>query len=390
MKKLHICLISDQLIPNYLPIKIYNPDIVLMIETEYTRTKSLGERFRLLIKNNLRFKTNLYSYKKFAPDYDFPALYEYFLDLINDIKTLEADEVTLNVTGGTKLMAIAGFDVLKDICHKVIYTNTMAKSIDIIHAQQKVDFISIKLESLLNVNEYLNAYGVVINGCNSEKKEWKEKAKERKLLTEYMADYFSNNAYFLSVINAKVQNALENKKLKNPEQKFKDIKNKKQKKFLRKCAANNIIEYDEDKTIKFKTVETTNYLGGFWLEEYVYFLLKDLNVDEVQCGVEIEWENKTLNEIDILAIHNNRLLIIECKTRRYGKENDRDNDTFYKLDSVADDLRGLYGEKWLLSVWKIEERGVRRAISQGIKILSGEDIRPEKLKKAITEWMERS
>ena len=82
----------------------------------------------------------------------------------------------------------------------------MAKSIDIIHAQQKVDFISIKLESLLNVNEYLNAYGMVINGCNSEKKEWKEKAKERKLLKEYMADYFSNNAYFLSVINAKVQN----------------------------------------------------------------------------------------------------------------------------------------------------------------------------------------
>ncbi len=394
-KKIHVCILSAQLLANYLPVKLYKPDIILLVETEYTRRERLGERFQNMVKKYL--KSLCLPAKALAPDDDFNKLCRYFLDLSEKIASLKEElggEVTLNLTGGTKLMAIAAYDMLKKECCQTIYTNTASGKIDIISSTPPG---SMFLPPLLGITEYLMAYGVSPKHYNNENPEWEKKVKSRKSLTLQLAESFSQkkNKGFMGVLNAIVQNFLGNNSgskisLAFPKQKFRHNVLTNQKKLLIQCEKNGLLTYDRGRTIEFQSVEAARYLGGFWLEEYVWFMIKDAGIEQVRCGQEIQWDKKTQNELDIVAIHNNRLLIVECKTRRYAQDSRKDNDTIYKLDSVAKDLRGLYGKKWLISAGKVPEDTITRAKPKEIEVISGEAIAPEKLKRAIQKWMNTS
>jgi hypothetical protein len=54
-------------------------------------------------------------------------------------------------------------------------------------------------------------------------------------------------------------------------------------------------------------------------------------------------------KLDVVIVHDNRLLLIECETLRLGRDAAQDRDLFYKLDGAGDDVRGLFGEVVLLS-----------------------------------------
>ena len=57
----------------------------------------------------------------------------------------------------------------------------------------------------------------------------------------------------------------------------------------------------------------------------------------------------------------------------------------YKLDSIASDFRGLYGNIWLLSAREIkDERILNRASSQKIRIIHGAEL--ANLENEIKKW----
>jgi hypothetical protein len=118
------------------------------------------------------------------------------------------------------------------------------------------------------------------------------------------------------------------------------------------------------------------------LEEYAWHIAEQAGLNEVACGVEIDWENsRTRNELDVLAVHNNRLLIIECKTVRFSDDHQKSNNTLYKINSLGESLRGVFGKKVLLSAWGVSSTMLDRAKTQGIKIL-----RPHELAAYIQQW----
>ncbi len=394
MTKLHICILSDQLLPNYLAIKYYKPDAVFLIETSYTKAKGLGERLQRLTDDNLHNAPTFHIAKELAPDNDFNKLSRYFQKISLEIKKLQAKETILNLTGGTKLMALAAYDTLEKISQNIIYINTQDEKITFITPSSAP---SKTLPSLLSIKEYLTAYGVFPQESNNDNPTWEKTVYKRRELTIALAKFFSDkNQGFLSPINALAQKALNTvsgpnrkpvKYLENLKHFFKSSNTPSQKQILFQCANNGLIRYDGDREIIFQTAEAASYLGGFWLEEYVYLMLQEAKIEEVQCGVTLLWDKKNKNELDIVAIQRNRLLIIECKTRQYGKATGQDNETIYKLDSIADDLQGLYGETWLLSARTINKATIQRAASQGITVISGKEIQPENLKKRITQWI---
>lgn len=385
--KVHICLISDQLLANFLPLKLERPDKVFIIDTQYTKKKGLSERFEIL-SQGLGVET--VRAQKLAPDDDFTQLHEYFLHLSEEIKLLQADELTLNLTGGTKLMALAAYEMLKKKCHRVIYTNTGKGKVDELNEHKTVE-----LPGLLTIEEYLISYGVSPKNYNNKSAQWLEKINQRKTLTEMLADFFAGkgNHLLLGDLNYTVNKAIEKRNsatggweeyLAKPTQKMKKINNENHRKLLQEIQAAGLIDYDGHETITLKSIDAARYLGGFWLEEHVYFVAHDVGVDEVRCGQSIQWEKKARNELDIVIIHNNRLLIIECKTAKFG-ERQKDDQIIYKLDSIAEDLRGLYGRKWLISVRGVNDRNtLNRARSQGVEVISGGEIR--NLKKMISNW----
>lgn len=82
----------------------------------------------------------------------------------------------------------------------------------------------------------------------------------------------------------------------------------------------------------------TKYFSGDWLEEYVYFKIKDelnLNDDEILTGCTLKKE-QTNNEIDVIFIHNHKLFIIECKTSIIDKRKFEKIKEGIKVEEIKD------------------------------------------------------
>ncbi len=84
----------------------------------------------------------------------------------------------------------------------------------------------------------------------------------------------------------------------------------------------------------------------------------------------------------MLACHLNQLLFIECKTLRYTNESD--NDIAYKVGSLGQDVRGLFGQTWLLSARKPTDTLKARATKARIRIIGPDEL--PKLRDIVMEW----
>jgi len=120
---------------------------------------------------------------------------------------------------------------------------------------------------------------------------------------------------------------------------------------------------------RFTDLAAARCVRGGWLEEYAYHAVHDAGVHDARLGVEGTWDHQEAmaNEFDVLACHGNQLLFIECKTLRYRGEND--NEIAYKLDSLGDDVRGLFGHTWLLSAREPTEVLIARACRARIRLV---------------------
>ncbi|SFV51998.1 hypothetical protein MNB_SM-7-1194 [hydrothermal vent metagenome] len=82
---------------------------------------------------------------------------------------------------------------------------------------------------------------------------------------------------------------------------------------------------------------------GSLFEEFVFLKLEKYNFDDIKIGVEILFDEELniLNELDILAIKNNHIYVIECKLGSMFNS----NEVIYKLDSIlenfGEDAKGL-------------------------------------------------
>ena len=141
------------------------------------------------------------------------------------------------------------------------------------------------------------------------------------------------------------------------------------------------------------------YVHGMILEEYCYWLVKDLAFDDVQLGVKIthnpQSDNAFENELDVLCIKDNHLHTIECKLRKHI-----DGEHFiYKYDSVGN-LLDADGRRIILSTGgknesytnnrKIRKQfnasNIRRAKHAQIEIYQEEIINPKEFIALVEEF----
>jgi len=93
-----------------------------------------------------------------------------------------------------------------------------------------------------------------------------------------------------------------------------------------------------DMDMDFSTLSISNALltGGLF-ECYVYLLLKDMEFDDIEIGMEIskEYKNSYIkNEFDILIMKNNHLHMIECKFKNFVKV----EELVYKYTALANTI----------------------------------------------------
>lgn len=281
----------------------------------------------------------------------------------------ETDNYIVNLTGGTKIMALSAFLEFRNRNSKMYYqaidkANTIRQIYPVILSEHRDRNIIFRL----NVKDYINAYGLDITNENSIF-----------ILSQpesYTKDYFSNEYWIKhQSVLIKIIELWETKKRSekySQEPSFLDLP----KEIIEKLTLMSFPNFN-GKSINRKQKE---FITGGWLEEFTFLYLRDkynLPNEHIAINVKIKKKsgNTSPNELDVAFILDNNLHVIECKSGTFNKENFEKY--IYKLDAIRQDF-GLTNKAYLMifngirdknDPFKINDGYNRRALNQKIKLM---------------------
>lgn len=386
MSAVHVCLVSDNLLPNLIPILMDRPQRVCLIASEDMIRKGLAQRFQALL-NDHGIASTLYEN---APATGLAALVGYAAGVAEELRSAHPGQaIVLNATGGTKLMALAFVEAFRTLAGvDIIYTNTSQRVVESLTNRAHV---TRPMPGVLDVPTYLASYGLSWRRAASADPAWRAQAAQRRELSRWLAHQAGELQGFLGALNALARQALDEQGqvLVQAAQRFGSAPRGRWRRALERIAAAGLLDWRGGAAIRFRHAEAARYLHGLWLEEYAWQAVSDEAPHDVQAGVEGAWEgdrrNPSRNEFDLLVVHADRMLVVECKTGRFGRDAGRDQDILYKLDSLGRSTGGLFGRRLLLSARSLPEHVVVRAKSHGIEVLDAD--RLADLRDFVRRWM---
>jgi hypothetical protein len=160
-----------------------------------------------------------------------------------------------------------------------------------------------------------------------------------------------------------------------------------------KLVERKIVTWAEDRPTsrEFLDYSWARYLGGFWLEEYMFLQLSDLGLTDLAVGVSGTWQAcgvpRGSNEFDVVATHHNRLLFVECKAGAF-RVDQKIQDMFGKIDAIGNRAAGRFGSVMLVSPRKLKPAAVARAAAGKTFRLDGTDI--TRVNEVVQRWMDGS
>ena len=160
-----IALVGGQTLPNLLPVRHYHPEKVLLVYTSATRGQC--QRLISVIGN----ETVVESLEVDA--YDIGAFSEQLKNnLQQSQKISDPSEVIFNLTGGTKSMVIAAYQVAASRKSPVLYVQSEGKQTVVYFYQWQSDQLYLLETQLLK--EYINAHDVLSLYLGPENETWKK------------------------------------------------------------------------------------------------------------------------------------------------------------------------------------------------------------------------
>ncbi|KLV08936.1 hypothetical protein ABT56_01655 [Photobacterium aquae] len=141
--------------------------------------------------------------------------------------------------------------------------------------------------------------------------------------------------------------------------------------------------------LTFKHEEARRFANGEWLENLVHSTVRAIQNDlptiqDHSLGVQVYrkiGDREVRNELDVATVVNNKLHIIECKTK--GMRDDGD-DTLYKLESLRDLLGGLQARAMLVSFRPLRHHDLMRAQDLGLAIIGPDQL--GELQSYLHDW----
>lgn len=329
------CLVSRQAMANVLPVLMYKPNNVILFTTP--EENHCADNLEKLFKSKgIKVKRN-----------DGLDAYDYirFKEAVKSQLESTEGETWLNVTGGTKLMALAAYEAFAEKNQKIIYCNTERKQI--IHLLP--NFFVENLDLNLSVEDYLNAYGYKIT---------QTKSLDIKSDYEKLFDLlFHNNqiVQFSEFLDKFRSEYSENKQAKT----FNDRKNKifqiqKTPSKLLLFVQKEKFDFDDDK-----------FFMGDWLEYFMYYFLKIQNL-EAKLGVKIISYANVENEIDLIFVKDYQLNLISCKS---GRNTDANKD-IYEIETLRNIAGGTFAKAFLFTTQPLTQRVSQRAYDLHVKLIN--------------------
>ena len=373
----HVCLVSEQVLPNLLPaldpetrpdeaVLLVSPDMRNRGETLGNLLRDAGCRARLV---------------DVAP-YSFPSIRQTVAGLMDGMGDCEA---VLNVTGGTKIMALGAYEVFRDRGHSVFYIDT--------HDGERVELfpevVRHPLPELLKVETALKAYGYAV----AEKGEVRVRPEVR-ALTELLVSEAEGLESALSMLNACSGSA---EKQLYCEVREPALSNGNFLRLVGVFSEAGFLSFD-GRHLVFPSQDSRFFANGGWLEQHVLGVVDDLRRDgrilDRGCALKVSSSGGSANELDVAFTAHNRLHLVECKTQRFGRNppvgespGGKATEVIYKLDSVNDLIGGTFGRAMLASFCRLPEGEFRRCQEHGINVVQGSQLKAENLRSLLVQWI---
>lgn len=388
----HICLVSAQATPNLLPIldEAWRPKKVVLACSAQMKAAALD----LCCVIQTKCPGLTVEMLDLPNAYDYAALSDAFLNYLAD----HADEsIALNVTGGTKLMAVAAQEVFRTADKPVFYVNV--ESDEVLVIGQKAT--SQPLRAKLKVHEMLRAHGYSVTSQDHP-----QITRELRDLTARLIDHVASAGRALGTVNAIARSArdapglrVELTPLQYDSRSLMDI--------LALFADADLLRQN-GATITFKDEDARFFVNGGWLEAHAFEALQSLraqhtSLTDVAMGVRVGFGStdprhtaklRDKNEIDVAFLYRNTLHLIECKTANLaqgGKGDDnKATEALYKMESLLK-LGGLRTRGMVVDYrgqLASSESDRQRAHDAGIAIVAGAQLKD--LKGAISRlWLSK-
>lgn len=315
-----VSIVGNQTLPNILPIKEFESrmDKYIFIYTGKVRSELTWIKKVCNLTNDVVI--DLKVHEDDLNDINIK------LSTMNSILS-DSDNVFVNLTGGTKIMALGTFEYFTKIISKtnMFYLNMGSNVLRQVYPVVDEERRDTKIEYRVNVKEFLGAYGTEINNFNDVNSLCKDK--------EYTELFYKNkwSQKYNRIIS----------KLRDYINEFeKDILFDRTKEEL----LNEIQVFISVTSFPLKnhdrlTKNEIRYLIGGWWEEYCYNYIKEkfaLSDSYINIGIQ---NSKTNNELDVIFVKDNVLYVFECKTTVFKK--DDFEDYIYKLSAIKDNQNGF-------------------------------------------------
>lgn len=379
----HFCLISDQAAPSLLPIldPDFKPKEAVFLVSD--KMKSNAEALEKVFKEK-NIKVTLIRIENI---YDFHEMENCFISLIDQY---EGKNIVLNVTGGTKLMAIVAQNTFAMGGKPIFYVDSDNNQILFISRDEKGQSIPNKmLNCQIDLKTYLSAYGMVY-------KSTKQPLASEQLITNLESFIKQYDKYKDSIPGL---NYYASESQKNGfKVKFKNHDDESLVSLLEELHHKNLLDFDRHR-IDFRDTVHKDLLNGIWLEEITYKAIENIkSIQDKALSLEVgnssydqskhQYDLKNQgnqNEFDIAFMAKNRLHIIECKTQLMNKEGGiKSEEILYKLEALKN-YGGLMTKKCLVSYFEVPESVKNRAKELHIEIIQGKDL--QRLREKISNWI---
>lgn len=293
----------------------------------------------------------------------------------------------LNATGGRKDMAF--------VCSQVFSVSENTSVVYLDSQSQKIQVLfpwaapgSQLNQSLMTIESAMKLRGFEVTNRTTADQVWQDRAVNRANLTSWLAQKACQFNGFLSALNftaskAKQQSGFLAFELKNKPYKVRE----RDEEVLQRFVKEELIEWDSvNRAICFINDDAREYLNGFWLEEFTWLVLRKFGEVDYGSGIEVQHcqQKNIKNEIDFALTKNNRLLLVECKTKNLKINLDVGNQELYRIDSLQKQLGGSAATSILISVTSLNPDIEQRARQNRTVVISGPAI--VGLKDVATLW----
>jgi hypothetical protein len=370
----HVCLVSDQATPNLIPFldPVFRPaTVVLVVSADMrARAQALAEVIRPLgvVVNEVTV----------ADPWNLRLLEEEFLTLL---AAHETENIAVNISGGTKPMAIAAQKVFSENNRPVFFVHPQRDEIVFVGAAE----VPYHLHNTLRISQYLTAHGY---GMTSGDRTARLARGEREL-TQTLIREHARFGHALGYLNYLAGSAKKDKALASDEIEARSGSNVDFLELLDLFGGAGLLVREASRLV-FADEAARFHVNGGWLEHHVFGVVSDLRgpcaIQDVLLNVQVTHPGGTRNELDVAVLAGNRLSLIECKTRSFRPRDGLEPaaDALYKLDSLTA-LGGLRTRGMLVSYQPLKDFEEQRAKDLGIKPVVGGSL--ARLPEILSQWL---